>query len=393
MTRRIRVVHVITRLELGGAQQNTLYCVRHHDRQRFDVGLIAGRGGLLDDEARSIPDADVQLVPYLRHPLAPAHDAYALARLVRHFRTRRVDIVHTHSSKAGILGRLAARMAGVPVVIHTVHGWSFNDTQSAARRRLYVMLERLCARLTDRLLVVSSPNREKGLALDIGRPGAYRVLHSGIDIAAFAGATGRAEVREELGFGAERIVVGTVANFKAQKAPLDFVAAAAAARRREPRFAFFMAGDGELRAEVERRIRAEGLRDCFRLLGWRRDAVRLFQAMDIYLLTSHFEGLPRSVLQAMAAGVPVVATAVDGTPEVVRDEISGLLVKPGDTDGAARALARLARDAGLRRRCVAGGRSLLGTSFDIDVMVRRLEDHYEELLVGAGVDGAVAVPG
>src|SRR5678816_4511359 len=134
---RHRIAHVITRLELGGAQQNTLYCTAHHDRTRFEPSLIAGRGGILDDEVRRIPDATIDLVPWLKHPVSPVHDLGAVLRLRRLLRERGIDLVHTHSSKAGIVGRLAARLAGVRAIVHTVHGWSFNPTQSRARRAVY----------------------------------------------------------------------------------------------------------------------------------------------------------------------------------------------------------------------------------------------------------------
>jgi len=382
---RIRIVHVITRLDLGGAQQNTLHCVATHDRDRFDVGLIAGAGGRLDDRARAIADADVALVPWLRHPVSPVHDLAAVGRLRREFRDRRVDVVHTHSSKAGILGRLAARRAGVPVVVHTVHGWSFNDTQPWPVRATYRALERIAARWTDRLVVVSSRNADVGLAHGIGRPDRYVTVHSGIAADVYRRPRGvRASVRAALGYGPDDLVVATVGNLKPQKAPLDFVAAAARIAAEEPRARFFLVGDGPLAGEVEARGAALGLGGRVRLLGWRDDVADLLQAMDVFLLTSRFEGLPRSVLQAMAAGVPVVATAVDGTPEVIVDGESGLLVPPADPAAAARAVLRMLSEPGLADRCRAGATRALTEAFDIDRMVRDLEALYLGALRGRG---------
>jgi glycosyltransferase involved in cell wall biosynthesis len=379
--RRFRVAHVITRLELGGAQQNTLYCARHHDRERFDVELIAGRGGRLDAEALAIDDARVHLVPYLVHPVAPRRDLQAVLRLRAHFRRRRIDLVHTHSSKAGIVGRIAAHLAGVPAVVHTVHGWSFNDTQPPARRRAYVALERLAGALSDRLLVVAERHRDVGLAAGIARPDRYAVLRSGIDAAGFrVPLRSPAVVRGELGFAREHKVVGTVACLKPQKAPLDFVETAARASAADPRLRFFIAGDGELRGAVLERIAALGLDGKVRLLGWREDVVDLLHAADLFLLTSLFEGLPRAVLQAMAAGTPVVATAVDGTPEVVQHERTGLLVAPGDPASASAAVLRMLGDAGLARACVGAARQRLDASFDVRQMLGDLERTYLELL-------------
>src|SRR5262245_60681804 len=238
--RRARIVHLITRLDLGGAQQNTLYCARHHDRDRFEVSLWAGAGGRLDDEARAIDDADVRLLPWLLHPVAPAHDAAAVLRLAAMLAD--VDVLHTHSSKAGILGRAAARLARVPAVVHTVHGWSFNATQGRATRSAYVALERLAAEGTDRLVCVSEADRAMGVALGIGEPQRYRVLRSGIDAELYAHDRGaRERVRRELGLSKETILVGSVGNLKAQKAPLDFVDAARRAHARDARLAFVFA--------------------------------------------------------------------------------------------------------------------------------------------------------
>ena len=381
MPRRYRILHMITKLELGGAQQNTLYCAAHHDRTRFETHLLAGAGGMLDDEARAIGDARVDLVPWLVHPIEPRRDVEALWRLRALLRERRIDLVHTHSSKAGLLGRIAAHLAGVPVVVHTAHGWSFNDTQTPARRAAYVAFERLAARLSRRLFVVSHVNRDQGLAAGVGRAHQYEVVHSGIDTAAWSvPRRPRADVRAELGFDASHRVVGSVACLKPQKAPLDWVRAAAAAHARDPRLRFFLAGGGELQADVEAEVQRLDAGAYVRLLGWRRDVVELLHAADAFLLTSLFEGLPRSVLQAMAAGVPVVATAVDGTPEVVEDGVTGLLVPPGDPAAAAAALSRLFADDLLRRRCVDAARGRLVGDFDSRAMVRTLERIYLELL-------------
>jgi glycosyltransferase involved in cell wall biosynthesis len=392
--RKTRVLHLITRLELGGAQQNTLYCTANHDRGLFDVELIAGTGGDLDDEAREVTDATVQLVPWLRHEIDPWHDVEALFRLRSYMAERQIDVVHTHSSKAGILGRIAAHLAGVPLVVHTVHGWSFNDTQSRMRRRAYVALERLAAGFTDRIVVVSSKNREKGLSLGIGRPDRYEVVHSGIDVDGFRQpATDRASVRRSLGYEPDHVVVGTVACLKPQKAPIDFVRAAAEAYSRDDRLRFFIAGDGPLRPAVEAEIARLGLGGVVQLLGWRRDVVDLFHAMDLFLLTSLFEGLPRSVLQAMAARVPVVATDVDGTPEVVRNQRTGLLIPPARPDVASRALLDLIGDAELRNRCIDRADALLTREFEIRQMVRRLDRLYLEGLEDQLPLGGVAGDG
>lgn len=357
-SRRPKIVHLITRLELGGAQQNTLYCVEQHDRMRFAVGLWAGEGGILDARARSMEEADVRIVPWLVHPIDPARDAIAVTRLASLLRD--VDLVHTHSSKAGILGRAAARLAGVPGIVHTVHGWSFNDVQPAVTRRFYVEAERAAARVTDRIVCVARFDRERGLGAGIGHPSQYRIVRSGIDPRLYVAPEGtRERVRRALGAGPQDVVVGSIANFKPQKGPLDFVEAARRARLRDPRLRFFIAGDGDLRPAAERAIADAGLGDAVHLLGWRDDVPELLAAMDIFLLTSLFEGLPRVVLQAMAASVPVVATDTGGVAEVVLDGKTGRLVPPGDPAAAAEAIVALAEHTDTRRRFAASARALL----------------------------------
>jgi glycosyltransferase involved in cell wall biosynthesis len=292
-----------------------------------------------------------------------------------------VDLLHTHSSKAGILGRAAARLARVPAVVHTVHGWSFNDTQPRATRMAYESLERLAARDTDLLLCVSEADREIGLSRGIGDPARYRVLRSGIDPAMYAqDGEVRQRVRRELGCVPGTVLVGSVGNLKAQKAPLDFVEAARRAHARDPRLRFVFAGDGEQRAEVERAIARASLAGVLRLLGWRDDVPDLLAALDLFLLTSRFEGLPRAALQAIAAGIPVVATDTGGIAEVVVSGEGGVLVPVGDVEAAALAIVRLAADPEARQRLATGARARLGTDFDIRRMVRDLEGHYDDLL-------------
>jgi glycosyltransferase involved in cell wall biosynthesis len=334
---------------------------------------------MLDPQARAIADADVRLLPWLRHPIDPLSDATAVFRLASMLSG--VDLLHTHSSKAGIVGRLAARATGVPAVVHTVHGWSFNETQPRGTRRAFIEIERAAARFTDRIVCVSESDRRLGIALGIGDASQYRLVRSGIDPSAYRTGPGtRERMREALGFSPDHVVVGGIANFKPQKGPLDFIEAARRAHEASRHLRFFFAGDGELRGEVERAVTSAGLDGVVRLLGWRSDVAELLSASDLFLLTSLFEGLPRVVLQAMAAGLPVVATDTGGTAEVVRDGITGRLVPPGAPEAAARAVVALAESASLRARMGAAGCRELGAEFDIRKMVTDLEAIYDDLL-------------
>jgi glycosyltransferase involved in cell wall biosynthesis len=316
---RERVLHVITQLELGGAQQNTLYTCAHLDRGRYEPVLACGVGGYLDDEARALPDVPVHFLASLVRPVRPHRDAAAVASLVRLMRRLRPGIVHTHSSKAGILGRWAAWIASVPRVVHSIHGFGFHDGQSPVVRGAYVAVERAVSGFTDAFIAVSHANREEGIARGIFTPQRCRVIRSGIDLSRFrASRARRGELRRELGLGPEAPLVGMIACLKPQKAPGDFVEVARRVLAEEPRATFVLAGDGELRGEVEEGVaRIPGGAERIKLLGWRRDTDRIVADLDVLLLTSRWEGLPRVLPEAMAAGLPVVATAVNGSPEAV----------------------------------------------------------------------------
>jgi glycosyltransferase involved in cell wall biosynthesis len=386
----IPVCHVITQLELGGAQENTLYTVAHL-RPPFHARLLCGPGGILDDEARRLDGVAVAFVPSLVRPIRPWRDLDALLRLVRLLRRDRPLIVHTHSSKAGILGRIAARLAGVPVVVHSIHGFGFHDAQPAPLRAALVAAERAAARLTTHFIAVSRANLERGKALGIIRPGQASLIRSGVRVAAFeaaarrAAAGGRARLRRDLGVPEEAPLVGMVACLKPQKAPLDFVEVAARVAAGEPGARFVIAGDGELRPAVEARARALGLADRLRLLGWHRDIPGLMAALDVLVLTSLWEGLPRVLPEAIATGVPIVATGVDGTADILADGETGLVCRPRDVAGLAARVMRLLRSPEEGRRLAERARRVL-PEFDIDAMVRAQEELYEGLLGRAGIE-------
>lgn len=383
---RLHVHHLITKLELGGAQQNTLYCVKRHDRRKFRVSLGAGPGGILDREAAATRRSRYFAFNSLRREVRPHLDiAFALA-FARFLAVEKVDILHTHSSKAGILGRLAAWIARTPVVIHTVHGWGFNDYQSRIVRSIYVGMEKWAALRTDVLFAVSRENMERGLKEGIGDRLQYRIIRSGIDISEFAAPSrSRRKVRKALGVPAKAPLVINVGNFKPQKAPLDFVRAAAIAGARFPAARFLMLGDGELRPAAEKLAAKLGMGSRIVFAGWRRDVPDLLHASDLFALSSLFEGLPRSVLQAQAAGLPVAATKAGGTPEAVSEGVSGYLVRPGDYRGLGGAICRLLGDR--KRALVFGraGRTNLGKEFSIEKMLRDIENEYLEAARRAGI--------
>jgi glycosyltransferase involved in cell wall biosynthesis len=384
----VRVLHPITRLIVGGAQENTMLTadLLTHDpgyggKYQVDIlsGPQTGREGSLIEECRR-RGLNLQILPLLRREINPLIDLRALFVLRTIMRSGNYHIVHTHSSKAGILGRFAARLAGVPLIVHTVHGWSFHDKMSPQLRLFYVLLERAAARLSDALIVVSATDIEKGVNHGIGRPGEYTLIRSGIELDRFGrAASSRPETRESLGVPAGALLVGSVTRLSPQKAPLDLVDAFARVSRSHTHAHFLIVGDGPMRPQVEQRVATAGLADRVHLTGLRRDIPELMAAMDLFVLSSLWEGLPRVLPQAMATGLPIVCTAADGSAEAVVHEETGIVVDPGKPAQLAEGILRLAGDAAYRRRLGENGRRK-ATSFGARQMVADIDILYQGLL-------------
>ncbi len=383
---RARVCHVITQLELGGAQQNTLFTVSHLDRDRFEPSLVAGPGGLLDAEARRLADTPVRFVPALGRRVSPASDLGALGAIRKELRALRPDIVHTHSSKAGILGRWAAHLEGVPVVIHSIHGFGFHPGQTLPVRAAFQAAERMTGPITTHFIAVSRSNREQGIALGLFRERKATLIRSGVELDRFrrAGLPEAEALRRELGIPSAAPLVGMIACLKPQKSAVDFVRAAGLLAGEFPEARFVIAGDGEQRRIVEGAIARAGLGARFHLLGWRRDVPAIVAGLDVCVLTSRWEGLPRVIPEAMAAGKPVVATRVDGSAEAVREGVTGFLCEPGDARTIAARIGALLADPGRARAMGAAARPLAG-EWDIREMVRAQESLYGRLLDRAGL--------
>ena len=374
----MKILQFVTRLDLGGAQEICLDLCRLLLAQGHTVHLLTGAAGELMDQARRIRGLTLHAWADWQHPVRPMRDLRCSLRLFRLLRSERFDLLHTHSSKAGLLGRLVAAAAGTPPrVIHHLHGWSFNDSQPRAVRAAFVLLERLAARPGFLLLSCSRATDVQGRRERIGRDRDRRVVVNGVERSENLKRRDREAVRRRLGLGRRELLFLQLGNLKPQKDPLTFARAAVAARDRLRRARFWIAGEGPLRGEVEELVRRERLDGRFHVLGWRRDVDDLLAAADVLVLTSRFEGLPIAVLRAMAAGVPVVATAVDGTPEAVEHGRTGLLVPPGDPDSVAAALVRIGANPGLRRRMGAAAR-IRSAGFSAGRVTREILRLYRE---------------
>ncbi len=375
-----KIAHIITKLELGGAQQNTLYTLAHLNQTWFQPILITGLEGVLVEDANRLQGVTRYYLPSLIREVNPVQDFKALLEIRRILIKEKPVIVHTHSSKAGIVGRWAAKLAGVPFIIHSIHGFGFHDHQNFLQQKLFIFLERITSRITTRFIAVSRANIEKGVGLNLFHPSQVSLIRSGIEISSFRDVMLDRPVKlKELGLPPDVPLVGMIACFKPQKAPLDFIEMAYLVHQQIPEAHFLMVGDGELRSQIEARIQALHLSRVVHLVGWRRDIPEILHLLNILVLTSLWEGLPRVFPQAMAAGVPIVATCVDGAPEAVREGLNGYLLPPRDIKGLAEKVIYLLRHPDLARKMGQEGTRLVG-EFDIDDMVRQQEELYLTLL-------------
>ncbi|MBK9119601.1 MAG: glycosyltransferase family 4 protein [Phycisphaerales bacterium] len=382
----MHICHVITRLIIGGAQENTLLTCEGLVAQGYRVTLIAGptRGaeGSLVPRARAGGYEYVEL-PSLMRAVNPWLDTRAYRDLIQEFQRLRPEIVHTHSSKAGILGRWAADRARVPRVVHTIHGMSFNRTQPRPVRTLYAWLERRAAARTHALVSVADALSTQMVAARVCEPGRLRTIYSGMEVGAFTpSAVRRAAARQRWGLTDEHVVVGTVARLFRRKGYEQLLSIMAQAAACEPRLRFVWVGDGAQRSEYEAELRRLGLNERTILTGLLcpTEVSDQVAGFDLLAHTSQWEGLPRVVVQALLMQVPAVAFDIDGTPEVVQDGQTGRLIPLNDLDAFAAALCELAADGGQRQRLGVAGRALCLERFDARRMVADLVRLYEGLM-------------
>lgn len=382
-----KVVHIITRLILGGAQENTLLTVEGLMRRpEYDVALITGPAlgpeGELEERARR-NGVNLIIVPEMRRELHPWRDCRTLCRLVALIRQMRPHIVHTHSSKAGILGRLAARIASAPVVVHTIHGPSFHPYLSPAENQAYVLVERVAAHWTTRLISVADAMTEQFLAAGVGRRELFQTIYSGMEVGAFLTPSApRAEVRRRLGIQPDDVVIGKVARLFELKGHEYVILAAPRVLAKFPRVRFLFVGDGILRDELRALARDVGVEDKVVFAGLVDPACipEMIHAMDVVVHASLREGLARVLPQAFLCGKPVISYDVDGAKEVVLDGKTGYLVPPESVDELAEAIVKTLSNPVRAREMAEAGRALVIERFDADTMVAQIDALYKRLL-------------
>lgn len=380
----------MTRLNIGGAASHVINLNRGLGAAQFSSKLISGIEGPAEgsmwDYARSV---DVH--PVLEQDMTPEaslrmRDIKALGHLVSFIRRERPHIVHTHTSKAGLLGRLAARMAGVPVVVHTYHGHVLQGYFNPRTTRLLRRLEQALARATDRIVAVSEEVRRDLIAYGVAPPEKIEVISLGLDLEPFLHCHERAgEFRSEVGLTNGARLVGIVGRLFPVKNHRLFLDAASRLVQQHLSPHFVVVGDGTLRSEMEQYAIALGLANRVIFTGWRQDVTRIYADLDVLVVSSDQEGTPVAAIEAMASGLPIVATRVGGLAGIVNDGESGYLVPPRDPDALADAIDRVLRHPGTAGRMGQAGRAIARSRYTHERLVSDMQLLYQSLLQQKGI--------
>jgi glycosyltransferase involved in cell wall biosynthesis len=389
---KIKVIHVITRFDKGGSAENTFITVRDLDKSRYDVVLVTGAstpGNAGDPEAEAVQanmtaarENEVRLIG-LRHlvrDLKFFSDIIAFFSLLNIIQREKPHIVHTHTSKAGILGRWAANLCRVPIIVHTPHGHVFWGYFNPRQTRLFVLLERWTARITNAIVTLTPQEKEDHLRFRIAPEEKFTVIHSGVDLRTFrADLYPPPETKALLGIPPEMTVVGTVGRLTPVKGQEVLIRAASELIRHGEKIFLVLLGDGELRQDLEQLTIHLGIAEHVRFLGWRPDVARVMAACDIFCLPSRNEGMGKVLVEAMAMGKPIIASSIGGIPDIVRSGENGILVPVGDAAAWAEAIARLCRDPEERRRMGDAG-MLMAPRYSSEEMIKRIDQLYGKLL-------------
>ena len=382
----IRILHIHTLPIVSGSGINTFLSMQGMDKTLYEVDLACAPGGRLISLVEE-NHMEVRTFKNMVQPLRPFKDTLALIDLTAFLRKNPYHIVHTHNSKAGFLGRLAARLAGVPVIVHTVHGFAFHDQEPLWRQMLFRNLERLASRWSDRMIFISQPLIDWALKDHIVGEDKITKIYSGIQLDKFhpVKSEEKDQIRSKWSLQKEEAVVGIVSKLWEGKGHTVLIEAFKLLKEKIKDAKLVIVGEGYLYDELFRRVGNNGLRDSVLFTGFQMDVSEIIATFDVAVLPSFFEGMGRVILEAMAMEKPIVASRVGGIPDLIDQGINGLLVRPGDARELADALERVLSDNGLAKRLGREGRKRIKDQFSADVMVRSIEELYRELLARKGI--------
>ena len=379
MSKKIKLLHVITHLPIGGAQDNTLYTVELLNKDKYDISLSCNLNGELVSRAKKVKHLKLYDVPNLRREVSIINDIRAFLYLYKLIKKENFTIIHTHSSKAGFLGRIAAMLNKTPIVIHTIHGFAFHDYMNSFKKNIFIYLEKLSAKWTHGLVTVSNLNKKKVVDLGIAPIEKLKNIYSGIDLTLFINEKND-QFRKELNLDSNHLLLGSVGRLSNQKDPITMIEAFCIVIKRFPNAHLTLVGEGELRDEILIKIDQLQLNGRVHLTGNKNDPWKIYHSLDLFIMSSIYEGLGRSITEALSCGVPVVCTSVEGVPEIVRDNETGILVPPKDPSALATGIIKSLNDMDNARKMAEEGRKFVNENFDVKKMVDDIDTLYDTLL-------------
>ncbi len=389
MPAKVRIVRIFSRLNVGGPSIHVILLTAKLDPNRFESRLLIGKEGAREgnmfDQAAAWGVQPV-VIPSLGREISPWNDLKTIFALWRYMRAYRPHIVHTHTSKAGFVGRIAAGLARVPIVIHTFHGHVFEGYFKAAPATFIVLLERFLARRSDKIIAISEHLRDDLTARKVAPREKLEVVPLGLDLSPFLAVRGRSNVlRGRMNMGPDESLVGIVGRLVAIKDHATFLRAAASAAKIRGNLKFAIIGDGELRADIEALANKLGLEGRVYFAGWVKDLAPIYADLDLVVLSSRSEGTPVSIIEGSAAGKPVVATCVGGVPDMIKDKWNGFLVPPGDPMALADSMLAILADPALSSTFAQRSREKITNFYSVDRLVADLESLYGRLLSAKGI--------
>lgn len=382
MKEKIRVLHIITRLDKGGSADNTLLSVLGLNKEVFKVDLLSGKTNFPSPKLIQLKEQNLiqyKEIGQLARAIHPFKDISALSQLYQYIKKGRYDIVHTHSSKAGLLGRLAARMAGVKHIIHTPHGHIFYGYYGRCLSFMFIILERWAARFTEKIITLTNAGKEEHVQYKIAPAHKFITIHSGLELGSLQPSDTKNDVAKEFNIDKSDKLIGTVARLVPIKGHEFLLKAAPLVLQHYPNTTFLLIGDGPLRKKLENLAQQLNFFDKIVFSGMREDIPRLLNAIDIFVLPSLNEGMGRVLIEAMVLAKPIVATRVGGVPDVVEDGSSGLLVPPADPDALADAICTIMKNPALASK-LASHAAIRSQKFSHTEMIRQLENLYKSVM-------------
>ena len=386
LQRKIKVAHIIARMITGGADENTLFTIEGLNKEKYEIDLITGEEFDKDilNKVKNYP-FDIIQIKGLKWKLNFLHDPIVLLKLMKLLKRKHYDIVHTHTTKAGILGRIAAQLSGIPVIVHGLHGSTFQAFNSGLLNWCLFRFERLTGRFTDAYISVSGVLSEKYIEKGIGEKENYHTVYSGVELQKFYEVRKKNEYQKkqrDLKIISGDFVIGNVASLETRKGHKFLIDAfkKAVEKRKDCPLKLLIVGEGNKRKNLESYVRELNLESKVIFSGYREDVEELMAMMDIFVLTSLREGLPRVLVQATAVGIPSIAFNVDGVPEIIEDNYNGFLVKTGDVKQLTKRIIQYIDHKELLVLHGKNGRELIKGKWSIEDMVGKIDEIYQNLV-------------